>query len=105
MFEGTSDPFVKFKMEGKTFYKSKVVYKDLNPTWNETFSLPVKDLSQKMYIKVIFMPCFIITLITADHANDLSFTPDVSQVYDRDLTTDDFMGSASVTLSDLVMDK
>uniref|UniRef100_H3BX37 C2 domain-containing protein n=1 Tax=Tetraodon nigroviridis TaxID=99883 RepID=H3BX37_TETNG len=74
---GTSDPFVKFKMEGKTFYKSKVVYKDLNPTWNETFSLPLKDLSQKMYIKV----------------------------YDRDLTTDDFMGSASVTLSDLVMDK
>ncbi|XP_011607838.2 multiple C2 and transmembrane domain-containing protein 2 isoform X1 [Takifugu rubripes] len=74
---GTSDPFVKFKMEGKTFYKSKVVYKDLNPTWNETFSLPLKDLNQKMYIKV----------------------------YDRDLTTDDFMGSASVTLSDLVMDK
>lgn len=29
----------------------------------------------------------------------------LDQVYDRDLTTDDFMGSASVTLSDLVMDK
>lgn len=56
MFQGTSDPFVKFKMDGKTFYKSKVVYKDLNPTWNETFSLPLKDLNQKMYIKVIFMP-------------------------------------------------
>uniref|UniRef100_UPI0037E9954D multiple C2 and transmembrane domain-containing protein 2-like isoform X1 n=1 Tax=Semicossyphus pulcher TaxID=241346 RepID=UPI0037E9954D len=74
---GTSDPYVKFKLEGKTFYKSKVVYKDLNPTWNETFSLPVKDLSQKLYIKV----------------------------YDRDLTTDDFMGSACVTLSDLEIDK
>ncbi|XP_049904142.1 multiple C2 and transmembrane domain-containing protein 2-like isoform X1 [Epinephelus moara] len=74
---GTSDPYVKFKLEGKTFYKSKVVYKDLNPKWNETFSLPVKDLSQKLYIKV----------------------------YDRDLTTDDFMGSASVTLSDLELDK
>ncbi|KAM7016031.1 multiple C2 and transmembrane domain-containing protein 2 [Tautogolabrus adspersus] len=74
---GTSDPYVKFKLEGKTFYKSKVVYKDLNPTWNETFSLPVKDLSQKLYVKV----------------------------YDRDLTTDDFMGSASVTLSDLEIDR
>ncbi|XP_029980670.1 multiple C2 and transmembrane domain-containing protein 2 isoform X2 [Sphaeramia orbicularis] len=74
---GTSDPYVKFKLDGKTFYKSKVVYKNLNPTWNETFSLPVKDLNQKMYIKV----------------------------YDRDLTTDDFMGSASVLLSDLEMDK
>lgn len=30
---------------------------------------------------------------------------DMTQVYDRDLTTDDFMGSASVTLSDLEMEK
>lgn len=49
---GTSDPYVKFKLDGKTFYKSKVVYKDLNPTWNETFSLPLKDIKQKMFIKV-----------------------------------------------------
>ncbi|XP_068596423.1 multiple C2 and transmembrane domain-containing protein 2 [Brachionichthys hirsutus] len=74
---GTSDPYVKFKLEGKTFYKSKVIYKELNPTWNETFSLPVKDLNQKIYIKV----------------------------YDRDLTTDDFMGASSVVLSDLQIDK
>lgn len=74
---GTSDPYVKFKLDGKTFYKSKVVYKDLNPTWNESFSLPVKDINQKMFIKV----------------------------YDRDLTTDDFMGSATVPLSDLELDK
>ncbi|XP_037309460.2 multiple C2 and transmembrane domain-containing protein 2-like isoform X1 [Pungitius pungitius] len=74
---GTSDPYVKFKLDGKTFYKSKVVYKDLNPAWNETFTLPVKDLNQNLYIKV----------------------------YDRDLTTDDFMGSAVVRLHDLVIDK
>lgn len=30
---------------------------------------------------------------------------DMKQVYDRDLTTDDFMGSTSVTLSDLEFDK
>ncbi|XP_034089635.1 multiple C2 and transmembrane domain-containing protein 2 isoform X1 [Gymnodraco acuticeps] len=74
---GTSDPYVKFKLDGKTLYKSKVVYRDLNPKWNESFSIPVKDLNQKLYIKV----------------------------YDRDLTTDDFMGSATVTLSELEMDK
>ncbi|XP_056135240.1 multiple C2 and transmembrane domain-containing protein 2-like [Lampris incognitus] len=74
---GTSDPYVKFKLDGKTFFKSKVVYKNLNPTWNESFTLPVKYLDQRMYIKV----------------------------YDRDLTTDDFMGSTSVLLSDLELDK
>uniref|UniRef100_A0A8C5HF74 Multiple C2 and transmembrane domain-containing protein 2-like n=1 Tax=Gouania willdenowi TaxID=441366 RepID=A0A8C5HF74_GOUWI len=73
---GTSDPYVKFKLDEKTFYKSKVVFKNLNPVWNESFSLPVKDLNQNLSIKV----------------------------YDRDLTTDDFMGSASVSLTDLELD-
>lgn len=42
----------------------------------------------------------------ADHGNHGNVSPfHPNQVYDRDLTTDDFMGSASVTLSDLVMDK
>lgn len=49
---GTSDPYVKFKLDGKTLYKSKVVYKNLNPEWNESFSVPVRNLDQKMYIKV-----------------------------------------------------
>uniref|UniRef100_A0A8B9L3Z8 C2 domain-containing protein n=1 Tax=Astyanax mexicanus TaxID=7994 RepID=A0A8B9L3Z8_ASTMX len=74
---GTSDPYVKFKLDGKTLYKSKVVYKNLNPVWNESFSYPIRDLQQKLDIKV----------------------------YDRDLTTDDFMGSSSVVLSDLELEK
>ncbi|XP_042170418.1 multiple C2 and transmembrane domain-containing protein 2 isoform X3 [Oncorhynchus tshawytscha] len=74
---GTSDPYVKFKLDGKTLYKSKVVYKNLNPTWNESFSFPVRDLDQRLYIKV----------------------------YDRDLTMDDFMGSSYLLLSDLEMEK
>lgn len=49
---GTSDPYVKFKLDGKTIYKSKVILKNLNPKWNESFSLPVKDLSQKLHVKV-----------------------------------------------------
>ncbi|KAI5607662.1 multiple C2 and transmembrane domain-containing protein 2 isoform X1 [Silurus asotus] len=74
---GTSDPYVKFKLEGKTLYKSKVIYKNLNPTWNEFFSFPIRDLQKKLHIKV----------------------------YDRDLTTDDFMGSSSVLLSELEHEK
>ncbi|XP_054916030.1 multiple C2 and transmembrane domain-containing protein 2 isoform X2 [Poeciliopsis prolifica] len=74
---GTSDPYVKFKFDGKSIFKSKVIHKNLNPVWNESFAVPVKDLTQKIYLKV----------------------------YDSDLTTDDFMGSASVRLSDLELDK
>uniref|UniRef100_UPI00398F5C16 multiple C2 and transmembrane domain-containing protein 2-like isoform X3 n=1 Tax=Pristiophorus japonicus TaxID=55135 RepID=UPI00398F5C16 len=70
---GTSDPYVKFKLAGKTLYKSKIMYKNLNPRWDETFVVPVKNLNQKLYIKV----------------------------YDRDLATDDFMGSAYLSLNDL----
>lgn len=52
MSTGTSDPFVKFKYDGKTIYKSKVVSKNLNPSWNESFSFPVRDLEHKLYVKV-----------------------------------------------------
>ncbi|XP_030620886.1 multiple C2 and transmembrane domain-containing protein 2 [Chanos chanos] len=74
---GTSDPYVKFKLDGKTLYKSRVVYKNLNPTWNESFTYPLKDPDHVLYVKV----------------------------YDRDLTTDDFMGASSVVLSNLELDK
>ncbi|MFT7806715.1 multiple C2 and transmembrane domain-containing protein 2-like [Arapaima gigas] len=74
---GTSDPYVKFKLDGKTVYKSKVVYKNLNPKWNESFSYPVQNLDQKLFIKV----------------------------YDRNFTSDVFMGSCSVSLRDLEADR
>uniref|UniRef100_A0A8C3QIY2 Multiple C2 and transmembrane domain-containing protein 2 n=1 Tax=Cyanoderma ruficeps TaxID=181631 RepID=A0A8C3QIY2_9PASS len=74
---GTSDPYVKFKLNGKTLYKSKVVYKNLNPVWDETVVLPIQTLDQKLWIKV----------------------------YDRDLTTSDFMGSASVALTELELNR
>ncbi|KAK7170873.1 hypothetical protein R3I94_000929 [Phoxinus phoxinus] len=74
---GTSDPYVKFKLDGKTLYKSKVVYKNLNPLWNESFSFPIRNLDQKLFIKV----------------------------YDRDLTSDDFMGSRGVVLNTLELEK
>ncbi|CAL8351009.1 unnamed protein product [Merluccius merluccius] len=50
---GTSDPYVKFKLEGKTVYKSKVIYKNLNPVWSETFILPIKDLGQSLQLHQI----------------------------------------------------
>lgn len=49
---GTSDPYVKFKLDGKQFYKSKVVYKNLNPRWNESFSHPLRDKEQNVEVRV-----------------------------------------------------
>ncbi|KAM9816149.1 multiple C2 and transmembrane domain-containing protein 2-like isoform 1-T2 [Syngnathus typhle] len=74
---GTSDPYVKFKLEGKQFYKSKVVYKNLNPKWNEFFSYPLRD---------------------REHVVDV-------RVYDKNLTSDDFMGSSSISLKNLELYK
>ncbi|TSS72715.1 Multiple C2 and transmembrane domain-containing protein 2 [Bagarius yarrelli] len=74
---GTSDPYVKFQINGKTVYKSKVVYKNLNPAWNECFSIFIRDLEQIVYVKV----------------------------YDRDLRSRDFMGSSTITLSNFELDK
>ena len=33
---GTSDPYVKFSWKSKPVYKSKTIYKDLNPFWDES---------------------------------------------------------------------
>uniref|UniRef100_A0A3P8W7F5 Multiple C2 domains, transmembrane 2a n=1 Tax=Cynoglossus semilaevis TaxID=244447 RepID=A0A3P8W7F5_CYNSE len=70
---GSSDPYVKFKLEGKQFYKSKVVYKSLNPRWNESFSHPLRD---------------------REHIVDV-------RVYDKNRTSDEFMGSTSLALKNL----
>ncbi|XP_063763427.1 multiple C2 and transmembrane domain-containing protein 2 isoform X2 [Eleginops maclovinus] len=74
---GTSDPYVKFKLEGKQFYKSKVVYKSLNPRWNENFFHALRD---------------------REHDVDV-------RVYDKNRTADEFMGSSSISLKSLELYK
>ncbi|XP_040019532.2 multiple C2 and transmembrane domain-containing protein 2 isoform X2 [Gasterosteus aculeatus] len=74
---GNSDPYVKFKLEGKQFYKSKVIYKTLNPRWNESFSHPLRD---------------------REHAVDV-------RVYNKNRTADEFMGSSSIILNNLELYK
>ena len=49
---GTSDPYVKFFHDGKMVYKSKTVYKDLNPFWDEKFEMIIEDISVPLDIKV-----------------------------------------------------
>ena len=40
---GYSDPFCKFKLNGKEIYKTKTQKKTLHPAWNEYFECPVKS--------------------------------------------------------------
>uniref|UniRef100_A0AAR2KTJ8 C2 domain-containing protein n=1 Tax=Pygocentrus nattereri TaxID=42514 RepID=A0AAR2KTJ8_PYGNA len=50
---GTSDPYVKFKLGKKEVFRSKVIYKNLNPVWDERFCLPIDNLHEPLYIKVM----------------------------------------------------
>ncbi|XP_026491904.1 multiple C2 and transmembrane domain-containing protein isoform X4 [Vanessa tameamea] len=49
---GTSDPYVKFKAAGRLLHKSRIVYRDLNPVWDECFTVPIEDPFQPVQLKV-----------------------------------------------------
>uniref|UniRef100_A0A8D8VPG9 Multiple C2 and transmembrane domain-containing protein 1 n=1 Tax=Cacopsylla melanoneura TaxID=428564 RepID=A0A8D8VPG9_9HEMI len=71
--EGTSDPYVRFKL-GNEKYKSKVIYKELNPRWLEQFDLHMYD----------------------DQSQELELT-----VMDKDRSKDDLLGRCTIDLSTL----
>jgi len=52
-FQGTSDPYVKFKLGNKVVARSKTIYRDLNPVWDEKFQFTIDDLTQPLQIRVI----------------------------------------------------
>nr|CAD2187156.1 unnamed protein product [Meloidogyne enterolobii] len=71
---GSSDPYIKCQYGGKTIYKSEIIFRELNPKWNEKFSFLIQD------------PTEIITFKVFD--------------FDR-FMRDDFMGTANVSLNTL----
>ena len=78
LFLGTSDPYVKIKQHSKCMFKTKIVYRNLNPTWNEHFQLALDDINSELVFKV----------------------------YDFDrLSHDDDMGEASVSLGSIEINK
>ena len=77
-FPGTSDPYVKVKLRGKCVHKTKVIFKNLNPAWNERFNLALDNVNTNMLFKV----------------------------YDFDrIGSDDHMGVASVNIGELEVNK
>lgn len=77
-FLGSSDPYVKFKWRQKLVYKSNTIFKNLNPNWDEKFSLLIDDLHHQIEIDVFD--------------------------YDR-FASDDFMGSCRINLANLELKK
>ncbi|KAJ7988388.1 hypothetical protein DPEC_G00323030 [Dallia pectoralis] len=71
---GTSDPYVKFKLGRKEVFRSRTIYKNLNPIWDEGTKVLLDCLQEPLYIKVFD--------------------------YDFGLQ-DDFMGSAYINLESL----
>lgn len=49
---GFSDPYVKLQL-GKQRFKTKVVKKSLNPSWDEEFSFRVEDLNEELVLSVL----------------------------------------------------
>ncbi|KAI2807989.1 Multiple C2 and transmembrane domain-containing protein 2 [Blomia tropicalis] len=71
---GTSDPYVKFKVGNQIIHKSRIIFKTLNPNWDEYFVIPVDDIFEPILIKV----------------------------YDHDyLSVDDYLGTVQVDLTKL----
>ena len=75
---GTSDPYVKFRIGNKVMFKSRIIYKNLNPKFAEYVTLPIDNLLEPIQIKVF------------DY--DFGFT-------------DDFLGAAQIDLTQLKLNE
>ncbi|XP_037381792.1 extended synaptotagmin-3 [Talpa occidentalis] len=71
---GKSDPYAKVSI-GLQHFRSRTIYKDLNPTWNEVFELIVHEVP----------------------GQDLEV-----DLYDEDPDRDDFLGSLQICLGDVM---
>ncbi|CAK9278846.1 unnamed protein product [Sphagnum jensenii] len=70
---GFSDPFVRLQL-GTTRARTSVVYRNLNPSWNEEFVFNVVDLDEELSI----------------------------MVWDEDRFTDDFLGQVRISVSSVL---
>lgn len=75
---GTSDPYVKFKIGNTAVYRSKTIYRDLNPLWDEEFDIFIDDLTTPLNVRVFD--------------------------YDWGMT-DDFLGAAALDLTQLTLNR
>jgi Ca2+-dependent lipid-binding protein len=51
---GKSDPYAKFELNGVEVFKTKTVKKNLNPTWNEFFEVPVPSRTAAKFVCTVY---------------------------------------------------
>ncbi|XP_059309332.1 C2 and GRAM domain-containing protein At1g03370 isoform X2 [Lycium ferocissimum] len=85
---GFSDPYVKLSL-GKQKFRSKVVKKNLNPSWCEEFAFKVDDLKEELIISVLDEDKY----FNDDFVGQIKFP--VSQVFE---SNDKSLGTAWYTL-------
>ena len=50
---GTSDPYVKIRIgKSKDLHKTRIIYKNLNPEWDEDFEMIIQDMSVPLHVSV-----------------------------------------------------
>ena len=89
---GLSDPYVVIKYGTQQNFRSKVMKKTLNPEWNETVTLPAPS------------PDDIISVVRGQLITDyysVNIAAIVQECWDKDVFSDDFMGSIQFTDKDL----
>ena len=52
--QGTSDPYVKFKIGNNEVGRSQVIKKNLDPIWDEEFNITIDDVRTGLFIQVCF---------------------------------------------------
>ncbi|XP_030832835.1 multiple C2 and transmembrane domain-containing protein 1 isoform X3 [Strongylocentrotus purpuratus] len=98
-WSGSSDPYIRFKINSKQVYKSKTIVHNLNPRWNEVFSVAIEDVTKPLHIHVFDYDIGtsddpmgnakfdLMTLKTSDKSRPTEVKLDLS-----DDTTDEYLG-------------
>jgi hypothetical protein len=106
---GFSDPYVKFFVNGTLLYKSKTIFKNLNPEWNEEFSI---RLDRSLLNKSGFATSKSIDSCSSSDPNLVGSSfieSDMSKYllkiyvydFDRGVLNDDLIGYAKIDLTQL----
>ncbi|KAF7635041.1 hypothetical protein Mgra_00005482, partial [Meloidogyne graminicola] len=67
---GSSDPYIKCQYKGKTIYKSEIIFKELNPKWDEEFSFLIENIEEIITFKVFDFDRYLIISITLTPLNE-----------------------------------